>query len=204
MIIVKHTIILASALWIATMSSCYERQTAMTEPAETSVSAEQTEQTSDINYERATFAAGCFWGIQEKFRTTPGVINTAAGYIGGSLSNPSYKQVCTDKTGHAEAVEVIYDPQKISYEQLLDIFWNMHDPTTLNRQGPDFGTQYRSAIFYHNDSQKQLAQASKQKLMQTKKVVTQIVPAGIFWPAEEYHQFYLQKKGITSCGIDGH
>lgn len=162
------------------------------------------EQSENNNYQKATFAAGCFWGIQEKFRTTPGVIDTAAGYIGGVVDCPSYKQVCTDRTGHAEAVEVTFDPKQISYEQLLDIFWNMHDPTTLNRQGPDIGTQYRSAIFYHDDAQKRLAEASKEKLKQTKKVVTEIVPAAKFWPAEEYHQFYLKKKGITSCGIDGH
>lgn len=191
-------------MWIATMSSCYERQTAMTEPAETNVLAEQIEQTGGTNYEKATFAAGCFWGIQEKFRTTDGVVGTAAGYIGGSVANPTYRQVCTDRTGHAEAVEVTFDPDKITYSRLLDIFWNMHDPTTLNRQGPDIGTQYRSAIFYHNDEQKRLAEESKKKIMQTKKAVTQIIPAGTFWPAEEYHQFYLMKRGVNSCGIDGH
>ena len=154
-------------------------------------------------YQKATFAAGCFWGIQERFRTTPGVVSTAAGYIGGRVDNPTYKQVCTDKTGHAEAVEIVYDPGKVSYEKLLDLFWDMHDPTQLNRQGPDFGSQYRSAIFYYNDEQKQMAEASKQKLVETKNIVTQINPAGTFYGAEEYHQFYLQKKGITSCGVDG-
>ena len=194
------TILLSTVVIPFSYSGCTDKEGTMDQSANTP----QTQQANEIEYETATFAAGCFWGIQEKFRKTPGVVNTAAGYIGGILDEPTYKQVCTDKTGHAEAVEVTYDPSRITYEELLAIFWNMHDPTTLNRQGPDIGTQYRSAIFYHNDTQKQLAESSKKQLMKIKKVVTEIVPAGKFWPAEEYHQFYLMKKGIDSCGIDGH
>ncbi len=159
---------------------------------------------SQTEYETATFAAGCFWSVQETYRKTPGVISTAAGYIGGRVNEPSYQQVCTGRTGHAEAVQIVYDPVKVSYEKLLNIFFSSHDPTTLNRQGPDVGTQYRSAVFYHNENQQQLATAAKQKLSENKNVVTQIAPALTFYPAEEYHQFYLQKKGVDSCQIGPH
>lgn len=154
-------------------------------------------------YQKATFAAGCFWSIQETYRKIPGVISTSAGYTGGAVDAPTYQQVCSDTTGHAEAVQITYDPEKVSYEQLLAVFWKIHDPTTLNRQGPDVGTQYRSAIFYHSDSQKELAEASKQKLSVRRNIVTQILPATQFYDAEEYHQLYLQKKGLSSCSIDG-
>ena len=155
--------------------------------------------------EKATFAAGCFWGVEATFRAVPGVTSTRVGYTGGSLSSPTYKQVCTDRTGHAEAVEVTYDPEKVSYEELLKLFWENHDPTTLNRQGPDVGTQYRSAIFYHSPEQEAAARASKQRLEEShayrRPIVTQIVPAVEFWEAEDYHQQYLEKRGLAHCHI---
>ena len=155
--------------------------------------------------EKATFAAGCFWGVEATFRSIPGVESTRVGYIGGNLSNPTYKQVCTDRTGHAEAVEVTYDPAKVSYDELLKVFWENHDPTTLNRQGPDVGTQYRSAIFYHTPEQEAAARASLQKIetwgAYRRPIVTQIVPAAQFWEAEDYHQQYLEKRGLAHCHI---
>jgi peptide-methionine (S)-S-oxide reductase len=155
--------------------------------------------------EKATFAAGCFWGVEATFRSLPGVSTTRVGYTGGSLSNPSYKDVCTDHTGHAEAVEVTYDPSKVSYDELLRVFWQNHDPTTLNRQGPDVGTQYRSAIFYHSPEQEAAARASKDRLAQSgafrRPIVTEIVPAAEFWEAEDYHQQYLEKRGLAHCHI---
>lgn len=155
--------------------------------------------------EKATFGAGCFWGVEEIFRKTLGVYNTAVGYMGGSKDQPTYEEVCTDKTGHAEVVEVEFDPAVVSYEELLNVFWENHNPTTLNRQGPDVGTQYRSAIFYHSEQQKEVAEASKQALDASGKwknpVVTEISPASTFHRAEEYHQRYLQKRGMDSCHI---
>jgi peptide-methionine (S)-S-oxide reductase len=154
---------------------------------------------------KATFAAGCFWGVEATFRQLPGVISTRVGYTGGNSPNPTYKEVCTDRTGHAEAVEVEYDPAKLSYDQLLDVFWENHDPTQLNRQGPDWGTQYRSAIFYHTPEQEAAAKASKERLEKhrrfSKPIVTQIVPAVPFFEAEDYHQQYLEKRGMASCHI---
>lgn len=154
---------------------------------------------------KATFGAGCFWGVEAAFRKVKGVITTAVGYMGGKLENPTYKDVCTDRTGHAEVVQVDFDPDVVSYEELLDIFWEIHDPTTLNRQGPDFGTQYRSAIFYHDEDQKKLALASKEQLQQSGRyedeIVTEITPATVFYKAEEYHQRYHEKHGIDSCRI---
>ncbi|HEU5335495.1 MAG TPA: peptide-methionine (S)-S-oxide reductase MsrA [Terriglobales bacterium] len=153
--------------------------------------------------EKATFAAGCFWGVEASFRALPGVVDTAVGYTGGSMPNPTYHDVCSDETGHAEALEITFDPSRISYDQLLDHFWQMHDPTTLNRQGPDFGTQYRSAIFFHNAEQEKAAQASRQRWQArfSKPIATEIVPACTFYRAEEYHQRYLEKKGLTSCHL---
>lgn len=148
----------------------------------------------------ATFAAGCFWGVEKTFRQLEGVVNTTVGYTGGNIKNPTYEQVCTDKTGHAEAVQVEYDPNKISYEQLLDVFWQSHDPTTKNRQGPDVGSQYRSAIFFHDEEQENLAKRSKEKLQASghyqQPIVTEILPATIFYPAETYHQRYLDKHNL--------
>lgn len=154
-------------------------------------------------YEKATFAAGCFWGVEASFRTVEGVVATQVGYIAGQRENPTYRQVCTDETDHAEAVEVTYDPNVVSYQGLLDIFWKIHDPTTLNRQGPDVGTQYRSAILYHSPEQKALAEISMQRLEKNRvfrrPIVTEILPAPEFYKAEEYHQRYLEKQGKTSC-----
>jgi len=154
---------------------------------------------------KATFAAGCFWGVEATFRQLPGVASTRVGYTGGKLPNPTYKDVCTDQTGHAEAVEIEYDSAKLSYQQLLQVFWDNHDPTQLNRQGPDWGTQYRSAIFFHTPEQEAAAKASKEALEKsgkfTRKIVTQIVPATTFYPAEDYHQQYLEKRGLTTCHV---
>jgi len=150
---------------------------------------------------KATFGAGCFWHVEDLLHKTKGVKSTAVGYIGGQLPNPTYEEVCTDKTGHAEAVEVDYDPDKISYKELLDVFWANHNPTTLNRQGPDVGIQYRSAIFYHNEKQKEIAENSKESLEKSGKyaspIVTEIVPAPTFYKAEEYHQKYFKKHGFS-------
>jgi peptide-methionine (S)-S-oxide reductase len=153
--------------------------------------------------EKATFAAGCFWGVETSFRALPGVVDAAVGYTGGSLPNPTYRDVCTDSTGHAEALEITFDPARISYDQLLDHFWKMHDPTTPNRQGPDFGTQYRSAIFFHNAEQEKAARASRERWQAqfNQPIVTEIVPASTFYRAEEYHQRYLEKKGLANCHI---
>jgi len=154
---------------------------------------------------KATFAAGCFWGVEATFRQIPGVISTRVGYTGGEFANPTYKDVCSDRTGHAEAVEVEFDPSKVNYEQLLNVFWENHDPTQLNRQGPDYGSQYRSAIFFHSPEQEQEARVSKEKLQASgqfhRPLVTQIAPAATFYEAEDYHQQYLEKRGLASCHI---
>lgn len=154
--------------------------------------------------QKATFAAGCFWGVEARFRKLEGVLDAVSGYIGGTAERPTYQQVCTGETGHAEAVEVSYDPDAIDYARLLEAFWGMHDPTQENRQGVDVGTQYRSAIFYHDDQQRELAEQSKQDLNASgrwvRPIVTEVVPAGVFWPAEDYHQRYLEKNGAT-CSI---
>lgn len=151
----------------------------------------------------ATFAAGCFWGVEAKFRQLPGVKNTRVGYTGGQTADPDYQQVCTGNTGHAEAIEVEFDPAVISYGQLLDFFWQIHNPTTPNRQGPDVGTQYRSAVFYHDAEQQQQAENRKQELnasgIFSQPIVTEITAASTFYPAEEYHQCYLEKRGQGSC-----
>lgn len=158
-----------------------------------------------MNTEKATFGAGCFWGVEETFRNLKGVVSTAVGYAGGTTESPTYEDVCSDKTGHAEVVEVEFDPSQISYDNLLDVFWSNHNPTTLNRQGPDVGAQYRSVIFYHSPEQKLAAEASREKINSSgrfrQKVVTQIEPARMFWRAEEYHQRYLQKRGQSHCAV---
>ena len=155
--------------------------------------------------EKATFGAGCFWGVEEAFRHLPGVVDTAVGFMGGTLANPTYEDVCTGRTGHAEVVEVTYDPAQVSYQDLLDLFWSIHDPTTPNRQGPDIGTQYRSVIFHHTPEQEAAARASKQEVERSgrfrRPIVTAIEPAGTFWRAEEYHQQYLAKRGGGHCRI---
>jgi peptide-methionine (S)-S-oxide reductase len=153
--------------------------------------------------EKATFAAGCFWGVEAAFWNIPGVIDTRVGYIGGKTENPTYQQVCAHTTGHAEAVEVTFDPEKVSYEQLLDVFWESHDPTQLNRQGPDVGDQYRSAIFFYSPEQQAVATKSlaKAQTQVTRPIVTEITPASEFWPAEDYHQRYLEKRGLAACNL---
>ncbi len=155
--------------------------------------------------EKATFAEGCFWGVEANFQSIPGVISAVSGYTGGKTENPSYEDVCSGRTGHAEAVEVEFDPAKVSYDDLLKVFWTSHDPTTPNRQGPDVGTQYRSAIFFHGAAQEAAARASKQALEKSGKlkrpIVTEIVGAGPFYRAEEYHQKYFAKHGLHGCGI---
>jgi peptide-methionine (S)-S-oxide reductase len=154
---------------------------------------------------KGTFAAGCFWGVEDAFRQVAGVASTTVGYTGGTAKNPNYKEVCTGRTGHAEAVEVEFDPEQVSYLELLAVFWKSHDPTTMNRQGPDVGTQYRSAIFYHDAEQEEEARASKSVLEKDyvfkRPIVTEIVPAGEFYRAEEYHQQYFEKTGNRACHI---
>jgi len=152
--------------------------------------------------EKATFAAGCFWGVETAFRQVDGVVGTCVGYTGGSMAEPTYQDVCSGRTGHAEAVQVTFDPARVSYAALLDLFWDIHDPTTLNRQGPDIGTQYRSAIFYHSPEQEIAARASKQRRDAEggfrRPIVTEVEPAGPFYRAEDYHQQYFEKRGLAA------
>jgi len=159
-----------------------------------------------MSIEKATFGAGCFWGVEAAFAAIPGVMATAVGYEGGKHDQPTYKDVCTDQTGHAEVVDIDFDPEKVTYDRLLDAFFELHDPTTLNRQGPDWGKQYRSVIFFHSPEQEAQARAKIEQLttegrFKPKRIVTQVVPAETFWRAEEYHQRYLEKRGLTSCHI---
>ena len=155
--------------------------------------------------EKAIFGAGCFWGVEAAFRQIPGVLSTRVGYLGGTMKNPTYRDVCTGRTGHAEVVEVTYDPARVSYDDMLTVFWENHDPTTLNRQGPDVGEQYRSAIFYRNEAQRAAAEASKDERDKSgryrRPIVTEITPASDFYEAEEYHQQYLEKRGLSTCHI---
>jgi peptide-methionine (S)-S-oxide reductase len=153
--------------------------------------------------EKATFGAGCFWQVEAEYRRIPGVISTTSGYSGGTRPNPTYRDVCTDRTGHAEVVQVEFDPSMVGYEDLLSAFWRIHDPTQLNRQGPDWGTQYRSAIYFHTAEQEAAAKASKEQAQAgfRKPIVTEITPASEFYPAEEYHQQYLEKRGLASCAV---
>jgi len=160
---------------------------------------------TDKKLEKATFGAGCFWHVEDAFMKVPGVVSTEVGFEGGSKENPTYRDVCTHTTGHAEVVEVTYDPSKVGYDDLLNVFWDIHDPTTMNRQGPDVGDQYRSVIFFYSKEQEAAAKASKERMERSgkfrKPIVTQIVPAEKFWRAEEYHQKYFQKTGQKACGI---
>ncbi len=160
---------------------------------------------AETHLQKATFGAGCFWGVEAAYRQVKGVVSTAVGYAGGTLDNPTYRDVCTDKTGHAEVVEVTYDPSRVSYEDLLNVFWENHDPTQLNRQGPDIGTQYRSVIFFHTPEQQAAAVASKEQRERSgrykKPIVTEIAPAPTFYMAEDYHQQYLEKRGLSSCHL---
>jgi len=160
----------------------------------------------EMRLEKATFGAGCFWGVEAAFRQIPGVVATRVGYIGGNVENATYELVCSHTTGHAEAVEVTYDPERVSYEELLDVFWAKHNPTTKNRQGLDIGSQYRSAIFFHSPEQETAALRTKEehqaKLHWPKKIVTEIVPAPEFYEAEDYHQQYLEKRGRSSCTVE--
>lgn len=153
----------------------------------------------------ATFGAGCFWGVEAAFREVEGAVSTRVGYAGGGFDNPTYEDVCSGRTGHAESVEVTYDPAKVSYDQLLDVFWEVHDPTTLNRQGPDVGSQYRSVIFFHNAEEEAAARASKASRQasgkHSREIVTEIMPASVFWAAEDYHQQYFEKRGVTHCRV---
>ena len=164
----------------------------------------ENDKTMDKTY-IATFGAGCFWGVEAAYRQLPGVLSTRVGYLGGTMENPTYRDVCSGRTGHAEVVEVTYDPARLTYDDMLTVFWENHDPTTLNRQGPDVGEQYRSAIFYHNDDQKKAAEASKAERDRSGKyrrpIVTEITPASTFYEAEDYHQQYLEKRGLASCHI---
>jgi peptide-methionine (S)-S-oxide reductase len=156
-----------------------------------------------VNTQTATFAAGCFWGVEADFRDIPGVLDAEAGYVGGTTENPSYRDVCTGRTGHAEAVRVTFDADAVSYDTLLDAFWSLHDPTQVNRQGPDVGTQYRSAVFTTDDAQRAAAQASKVRAQTrfSRPIATQILPAAPFFRAEDYHQRYLEKQGLRTCRI---
>jgi peptide-methionine (S)-S-oxide reductase len=156
-----------------------------------------------MSTEKATFAAGCFWGVEAAFRQVPGVLEVTSGYTGGHTENPTYREVCSDRTGHAEAVEVTYDPSRVTYDKLLGIFWQIHDPTTMNRQGPDVGTQYRSAIFTHDAAQREAAKASLQREQSNHRrpIVTEVVDAPAFYPAEEHHQRYFEKNGGAACHI---
>jgi peptide-methionine (S)-S-oxide reductase len=183
------------ALWALNSRSTAPAQSPATNP---------TTKDSNMNTETATFAAGCFWGVQSTFEKIPGVVSTRVGYTGGKMANPTYEDVCTDQTGHAEAIEIKFDPAKVTYQDLLTVFFENHDPTTLDRQGPDEGNQYRSAIFYHSPEQQKLAEAEKSKRNASgdyvSPIVTEIVPATTFYPAEDYHQLYYDKRGLNwSC-----
>ncbi len=197
-------ILIVSVVLILT-SGCRENKMMEPAQADNAVDTQTYDQPEALkeNLELATFGAGCFWGVEASFRKIPGVVSTSVGYSGGNLENPTYKQVCSDRTGHAEVVQVVFDPEKVDYTALLDLFWEMHNPTTPNRQGPDIGSQYRSVIFYHNEDQQKAARESKEKLNASGKyrseVVTQIEPAQTFYRAEDYHQQYLEKRGRSSC-----
>lgn len=194
----------AATIWLAGLVGgpvCSNREPS---PQTSAKLSGQDQKEVNVKIEKATFAAGCFWGVELDFSKIPGVIKTTVGYTGGSMKSPTYKDVCTDQTGHAEAVLIEFDPSKVSYEKLADAFFELHDPTQVNRQGPDHGTQYRTAIFYHSPEQKATAEAVKKRVTESgkfkKPIATNIVPAVEFWPAEDYHQQYFAKRGVTqSC-----
>ena len=194
------------ALLALALSVAFAGCTAPTDAQQAQTTTQTTDEGSgerEMATETATFGAGCFWGVEERFRTTEGVTDTEVGYAGGHTQNPTYQQVCSHTTGHAEVVQLRYDPEQITYEDLLAIFFEMHDPTQVNRQGPDVGDQYRSVIFYHTDAQKQAAEKMKAELdasgAYARPVATQIEPAPTFWPAEDYHQEYFRKRGGGAC-----
>jgi peptide-methionine (S)-S-oxide reductase len=195
--VVTKIVLTAGLLVFAVVAAC--------SPAASGQPAGSIQAGGNMKTENATFAAGCFWGVEAHFREIKGVVNATVGYTGGNTENPTYRDVCSDSTGHAEAVLVEFDPEKVTYEQLLDSFFSMHDPTTKYRQGPDVGSQYRSAIFFHTPEQEAAARAAVKRLEESKRfkrpIVTEIVPASAFWKAEEYHQRYYEKHGIRSCGI---
>ena len=210
---VTSVVLAASLLVLSALAAGCDSSPSRAESADPAGAADQAKTTtpvkasakeSNVKTETATFGAGCFWGIENKVRQTPGVIETAVGYAGGKVENPTYRQVCEDETGHAEVVEVTFDPSKITYQQLLELFFENHDPTTLNRQGPDVGTQYRSVIFFHGPEQQKQAAAEKAKRDASGEyvgpIVTTVDPAPTFWKAEDYHQQYFEKKGVNwSC-----
>lgn len=193
----------SSAMALAGACTCQESSQMISDDSAMQAAWASKHEVEPAERKKATFGAGCFWGVEARFRQIEGVLETAVGYSGGSLVNPTYQAVCTDKTGHAEVVQIEYDPSVVSYEKLLDVFWNGHNPTTRNRQGPDVGSQYRSAIFYHGDEQKAAAEASRKRLDKSGKfnrpIVTRIEPVYPFYRAEEYHQRYLEKRGRTTC-----
>ncbi len=202
---ISHLTSIGAATVIAAICAawgCDERSGAMMEAADRDLVSYE-EASAVESYGRATFAAGCFWGVEAAFRSVDGVKATVAGYTGGDYEAPTYRQVCSGVTGHAEAVEVVYDPELVSFGELLAVFWRKHDPTTPNRQGPDHGTQYRSAVFYHTEEQRVEALESRTELAASGRwrdpIVTEIVPAGTFYRAEEYHQRYLEKQGRAAC-----
>jgi peptide-methionine (S)-S-oxide reductase len=198
-------IALVTLLGLVFLPGCQDSQEVVTmDNSESSSDRAATEHPQPDVLQEATFAAGCFWGVEASFRQLEGVVETSVGYAGGDYENPTYEVVCSGRTGHAEAVRVVFDPSAISYEELLDAFWTAHDPTTLNRQGPDIGSQYRSAIFFHDADQQSAAKASLDKLEASgafggRRIVTQVGPAKEYYRAEEYHQRYLEKQGRTSC-----
>ena len=201
-----HTVFCAMALLTANIDGCGTLELTMPNKQQDTDIKTQTDQSQPAATPMtATFAGGCFWGVEYNFERIPGVLDAASGYMGGHVDNPSYKQVCYEDTGHAEVVHVTYNPNKITYEQLVKIFFIMHDPTTLNRQGPDVGDQYRSAIFYHSPEQKEIAEKVKQQLDASgqfrRPIVTEITQAGPFWKAEDYHQDYIEKNPRRSCHV---
>jgi peptide-methionine (S)-S-oxide reductase len=206
----KSLLALAVAALVPLLTGCpgttVRAETAGTGPVSTGHSMpDRTDNGGTHEMAKATFGAGCFWGVEAAFRKTPGVTATQVGYSGGHADNPTYKEVCSDTTGHAEVVEVTYNPDEVRYDELLSVFWEVHNPTQVNRQGPDVGSQYRSVIYYHDDAQKAAAEASKKALDESdaysRPIATAIEPAQTFWRAEEYHQQYLEKKGLASCKI---